>query len=379
MTDVLSRDRSFASDNYAGAHQQVIDAVCAANDGHARGYGDDPVTGRAIAAIQQAVGAPVAVGFVFNGTGANVTALGLVLRPWQAVVCAAGAHIDSDEAGAPARLLGTTLLRVPTTDGRITPAGVQAVWRRIGDEHAVQPTVVSITQSTEWGTCYALDDIAVLAEMVHERGGLLHIDGARLANAAATLDCTLAATTFDAGADLVSLGGTKNGLLGAEAVLARPELAADLPWLRKSLGQLASKHRFLAAQFEALFTDELWRHSATHANAMAERLHAGVRGVPGLRVTQPRQANAVFAILSAPAHLRLQQKYAFYLWNDLTGEVRWMCAWDTHPADVDRFIAAIRVAVAADPLPVDQGTGLDVDQQAGLSAMGVGHPPGRPR
>jgi len=349
VDDDLQRAHSFASDNYAGAHPAVLAAIAQANAGHARAYGADPVTARAVELIRQAVDHPVEVSFVFNGTGANMTALGAVLRPWQAIVCAAGAHLDSDEAGAPARLLGCSLLRVPTTEGRISPHEVRRAWRRVGDEHAVQPRVLSVTQSTEWGTCYEVDQIAALADAVHALGGLLHIDGARLSNAAAHLGCSLGETTFGAGADLVSLGGTKNGLLGAEAVLTRPGLAAELPWVRKSLAQLASKHRFLAAQFIALLSDELWRRSAAHANAMAERLRAGVSGLPGVEVTQPRQANAVFAVLAPPVRERLAAQYAFYLWDEERGEVRWMCSWDTRPAEVDQFIAAITAACHAFP------------------------------
>jgi threonine aldolase len=219
---------------------------------------------------------------------------------------------------------------------------------RFGDEHAVQPKVVSITQSTELGTLYSADEIRLLADQAHSHGMLLHVDGARLANAAVALDVPLRALTTDAGADAVSFGGTKNGMMLGEAVVfLRAGLGGEVAFLRKQSMQLASKMRFLAAQFEALLTDGLWRRPASHANAMAARLAEAVSGIEGVRITQRVQANAVFAVLPPAATVALQEKWHFYVWDETTGEVRWMCSWDTTPDDVEAFAADIRVAVAA--------------------------------
>ena len=335
--------RAFASDNYAGVHPEVMAAVAAANDGHARAYGADPVTEQAVAAIRRELGEQAEVAFVFNGTGANVVGLQLMLRPWEHVVCARTAHIAVDECGAPERLVGAKLVDVVTPDGKLTPDAVRSVHTGIGDEHRTQPRVVSITQSTELGTLYTPEEIRALADTAHELGMYLHLDGARLANAAASLGVSLAGTTSECGVDVLSFGGTKNGLMGGEAVVVlRPELAAALPYVRKQLMQLASKGRFVAAQFLALLTDELWLRNAGHANAMAARLHDAVVDVPGVKVTQQRQANAVFAIVPEAVVEPLQQVSPFYVWDEATTEVRWMCSWDTTESDVDAFVAAVR-------------------------------------
>jgi threonine aldolase len=277
---------------------------------------------------------------VFNGTGANVVGLRSMLRPWQGVVCAESAHLNVDEGGAPEALAGIKLLTVPTPDGKLTPALVDRRIVRIGDEHVVQPGVVSITQSTELGTLYTVEEMAALGEHAHARGMLFHVDGSRLANAAAALDVGLGDITAGVGADVVSFGGTKIGLLAGEIVVVlRPELTEALPYLRKQSMQLASKMRFVSAQLDALLTDDLWRRAAGHANAMARRLAEAVAG--HVTITQPVQANVVFAILPAEATAALQQDFRFYVWDERTGEVRWMCAWDTSEEDVDAFAAAI--------------------------------------
>jgi threonine aldolase len=263
-------------------------------------------------------------------------------RPWQAVICADTAHLNVDEGGAPESIGALKLLTAQSVDGKLTPEAVAALAVRIGDEHAVQPRVVSLTQSTELGTVYALDEVRALADAAHERGMLLHVDGARLANAAASLGCSLREVSFESGADLLSFGGTKCGLMLGEAVVVRdPALASDLLYLRKGSMQLASKMRFLAAQFEALLRDELWRESAVHANAMASRLAAAVAGLDGLRITRPVQANAVFAVLPAAARRKLLEQFDFYVWDEAADEVRWMCSWDTTEEDVDAFAAAV--------------------------------------
>ena len=340
--------RSFASDNYAGALPEVLDAIAAANSGHAPAYGADEWTKRAEGRFRDEFGDDARAYLVFNGTGANVVALRALTNPWDAVVCAETAHLNVDEGGAPERIGGLKLLTVATPDGKLTPELVAPKLVRFGDEHAVQPRVISITQSTELGTVYTPDEIQALADLGHEQGMLLHVDGSRLANAAAALDVPLRAITTDAGVDALSFGGTKNGLvLGEATVLLRAGLGEGIEYLRKQSMQLASKMRFLAAQFDALLDDERWRRSAAHANAMARRLAEGVAGVDGVRVTQSVDANAVFAVLPPGVAERLQQRWRFYVWDETTGEVRWMCSWDTSPQDVDAFAADVAREAAA--------------------------------
>jgi threonine aldolase len=343
----MSAERGFASDNHAGVIPEVLDAIAAANTGHAVSYGGDEWTARVGAMFRGAFGEEATAALVFNGTGANVVALQALTRPYEACVCAATAHLNVDECGAPERVAGLKLLAIDTPDGKLTPALVAPRLVRFGDEHAVQPKVVSITQSTELGTLYSADEIRLLADQAHSHGMLLHVDGARLANAAAALDVPLRALTTDAGADVVSFGGTKNGMMLGEAVVfLRAGLGGEVAFLRKQSMQLASKMRFLAAQFEALLTDGLWRRPASHANAMAARLAEAVSGIEGVRITQRVQANAVFAVLPPAATVALQEKWHFYVWDETTGEVRWMCSWDTTPDDVEAFAADIRAAVA---------------------------------
>lgn len=343
MSTLATGRRGLASDNYAGVHPEVLAAVVAANTGHAVSYGADGTTAAAVEAFRQHLGGQAEVAFVFNGTGANVVGLQLLLRPWEGVICARTAHINVDECGAPERFLGAKLVDLDTPDGKLTPDLVRAAVTGVGDEHRVQARVVSVTQSTELGTVYTPAELGALAETAHSLGLYLHLDGARISNAAASLGVGLAATTTDCGVDVLSFGGTKNGLMGGEAVVVlRPEPAAALPYVRKQAMQLASKMRFVSAQFLALLADDLWLRNASHANAMAARLHAGVAGTPGLEITRPRQANAVFARLPAAAVAPLQAVSPFYEWDEATHEVRWMCSWDTTEADVDEFAAAVR-------------------------------------
>ncbi len=333
----MSERRGFASDNHAGVHPEVMAAIAAANEGHAAAYGGDPWTARAQDRFREHFGAAAESFPVFNGTGANVLCLEALTRPWEGVVCARSAHLNVDECGAPERA-GRKLLVVDTPDGRLTPELVAPLLVRIGDEHVVQPRVISITQSTELGTVYPPGAVAALAEWAHAHGMLLHVDGARLCNAAAALDVPLRALTTDAGVDALSFGGTKNGVMGAEAVvLLREEVADGFLYLRKRAMQLASKMRYVSAQLEALLAGDLWQRSAAHANAMARRLFDAVQHLPALTITQPVEANAVFAVLPAEATERLQRDWPFYVWDDNTGEVRWMCSWDTAAEDVDAF------------------------------------------
>jgi threonine aldolase len=342
----MSERPGFASDNHAGVHPEVMAAIAAANDGHAAAYGADPWTVRAQQRFREHFGAAAHAFPVFNGTGANVLCLEALTLPWQGIVCARSAHLHVDECGAPERA-GRKLLVVDTPDGRLTPELVAPLLVRIGDEHAVQPRVISVAQSTELGTVYDPDAIAALAEWAHAHGLLVHVDGARLCNAAAALGVPLRALTTDAGVDALSFGGTKNGTMGAEAVvLLRDDAADGFRYRRKQAMQLASKMRFISAQLDALLAGDLWRRSAAHANAMARRLAGAVGDVPGVRITQPVEANAVFAILDPHAMERLQRAWPFYVWNDNTGEVRWMTAWDTAPEDVDAFAADVRAALS---------------------------------
>ena len=345
-TDPDSPRRGFASDNTATIHPAVLSRIAAVNVGHAFGYGHDPYSTSVAARVAEELGG-VETFFTFNGSGANVLSLRACCRPWQAVVCSEHAHINTDETGAPEAVGGLKLLAVPAPAGLVdTDALADLLAWREADEHAVLPRVLSLTQSTELGTVYALDAFHGLIEVAHRHGMLVHVDGARLANAAAALDVPLAEVV--AGTDIVSFGGTKNGLLGGEAVVVmNPELLEGMLWLRKQTLQLASKMRFLAAQFDALLSDGVWRSNAAHANAMAARLAAAVGDLDGVAISRPVQANAVFAVIDRAAREQLLREFDFYPWDEMTGEVRWMCSWDTTEEDVDRFAAAVAAATGA--------------------------------
>jgi threonine aldolase len=339
--------RSFASDNYAGAHPDVLAAIADANRGHAAAYGADPWTERARRALRGHFGPSAEPFLVLNGTGANVICLRCACSPWEAVICAESAHVNVDECAAPERIAGVKLLTVPTPDGKLTPDDVRAKVTRVGDEHAAQPRLVSISQSTELGTCYSPDEVRLLAGTAHELGLLVHVDGSRLANAAVGLGCELAELTADAGVDLLSLGGTKNGMLIGEAVVfLTPGLANGARYVRKQSLQLASKARFIAAQFCAMYEGDVWRRCATQANAMATRLAGHLRRLDAVTVTQLVQANAVFAVMPRAAADAVRATWPFYDWDERSGEVRLMCSWDTTSEDVDSFAAALADACA---------------------------------
>jgi len=342
----LNGARGFASDNSATIHPDVLAAIARVNVGHAFGYGHDDYTLGVERRVAACFGEHASAFFVFNGTGANVLSLRAACRRFEAVICAETAHLNVDECGAPEVIAGVKVLTVPGIDGKLTPELVESRIARVGDEHAVQPHLVSISQCTELGTLYTPDELRALAEVAGSHHLLLHVDGARLSNAAAALGVSLGEAA--AGADVVSFGGTKNGLLGAEAVvLLNPQLAQDFLYIRKQSMQLASKMRFLAAQFDALISDELWLRCARHANRMAARLAEALSDVPGVQITRPVQANAVFAILPSSVIGVLQREYPFYVWDEAAGGVRWMCSWDTTPEDVDGFAAAVRDALGA--------------------------------
>ena len=335
--------RSFASDNYAGAHPAVLAAIAAANADHASAYGNDPWTAEARAIIRRHVGAAEAdVHLVFNGTGANVVGLSTLLERWESVICAESAHINVDEGGAPERLLGAKLTTIPTTDGKLTPEQIEAAVIRRGDVHFAQPRVVSITQSTEWGTLYSVDEIRAIAEVTHANDMFLHMDGARVANAAAALDVPIAAFTNEAGVDVLSFGCTKNGAIGAEAVvIMQPGRGTRLNHLVKNSAQLSSKMRFTSAQVVGLFGGDLWLENARQANAMAARLAAAIRDLPGVRLVQEPSVNSLFVELPRAAIAPLQEAFHFYEWIEAENIVRLMCSWDTTADEVDDFAAAI--------------------------------------
>ncbi len=340
--------RSFASDNYSGVHPDVLAALAAANGGHQVSYGEDDYTARLQLLMEKHFGEGIECFPVFNGTGANVLSLQSLLPRWGAVICAATAHINMDENGAPERVGGIKLLAVPTADGKLTPEIIDREAWGWGDEHRAQPLAVSITQTTEMGTCYTPEEVRAIAEHVHAKGMKLHMDGARLANAAAHLQVPLRAFTRDAGVDILSFGGTKNGLLFGEVVVSlNPEASSGLIYLRKMNMQLASKMRFLSAQFIALLEGDLWLRSAAQANAMAARLRAGVEDIDGVEPTQKTESNGVFAVLPAAVADRLRKSFRFYDWNEATREVRWMCSFDTTEEDVDSFVAAIKRELTA--------------------------------
>ncbi|MGA1145935.1 MAG: threonine aldolase family protein [Candidatus Nanopelagicales bacterium] len=340
--------RGFASDNYAGVHPFVFDELTAINVGHQSAYGDDVVTARAESMIRDLFGSQADFYPVFNGTGANVVALQSVTERWQSVIASSTAHIHADEGGAPEVMAGIKLWTVPTRDGKLRPEDVQSQCFDMDFVHRSQPGAVSITQSSEMGTVYTPEEVAALAEVAHGNGLALHMDGARLSNATASLGVPVRAFTTDAGVDLVSFGLTKNGAMSAESVVVvNPERVRGVDFLRKTSMQLSSKMRFMSAQFVALLAEDRWLESAAHANSMARRLESAVHGLPGVTITQSVQANAVFAVLPARATAALQDRFHFYTWNQQTGEVRWMCAWDTTPDDVDAFAAAIGEELAS--------------------------------
>lgn len=331
---------AFASDNYAGVHPDVMHAVVAANDGHVPSYGADPTSAKAQAVFREHFGEDIDMLFTFNGTGANIVGLSTMVRPFETIICAETAHINVDECGAPERFLGSKVTDVPTSDGKLTVESVEAASVGTGDPHHVQPRVLSITQSTELGTLYTPDEIANLADWAHQRDMLVHLDGARLSNAAASLGCELGDLGAPLGVDVMSFGATKNGGMGAEAVIFfRRDLAAASPYIHKQSMQLGSKMRFLSAQFVALLETDLWRTNATHANAMAQRLASGVEKIPGVEISYPVQANAVFAVLPQRTVTdALQAEYPFYYWDESRGQVRWMTSFDTSETGVDTFV-----------------------------------------
>jgi threonine aldolase len=338
--------RGFASDNNAGVHPEIIDAITRANQGHTIAYGDDDYTRSAIAKFEEHFGTGIDVFFTFNGTGANVLGLQAINRPYHAVLCSDYAHIYTDECGAPEKHLGCKLIPLAHQDGKITAEQVRHAYHGIGDQHHVQVRVVSITQSTEMGTVYRPEEIQALAQFLHEHNMFLHMDGARIANAAAVLGQTLRQATRDLGVDVLSFGGTKNGIMGGEAVVFfNRALSPDFLFLRKQGMQLASKMRFIAVQFEALLTNNLWKRSAEHANRMARLLESEVRSIPQVKIVWKVEANGVFAQIPRHAVEKIKERFFFYPWIEEEGIVRWMCSFDTTEEDVKEFAKCVAEAV----------------------------------
>ena len=339
--------KSFGSDNYSGIHPDILKAIEAANMGHAPAYGDDPWTGRAVALFRELFEKEdLGVYFVFNGTGANILSLSSTAASFNAVVCTDTAHINVDECGAPEKALGSKLIDIPNADGKLTPGAALSALEGFGSEHHVQPAVISISQTTEMGTLYSIEEITALADLAHSYGMYLHVDGARIANALAASGASPRAMIADTGVDLLSFGGTKNGMMIGEAVLVfNPELNRNFLYRRKQSMQLFSKMRFISAQFSAYLSDSLWLRLATHANHMAAKLHEALMPMAGIKISRPCHANAVFAILPPEVTKELREMYSFHVWNEQTGEVRWMCSFDTTPEDVEEFTAAVKDAL----------------------------------
>jgi threonine aldolase len=338
--------RNFASDNNAGVHPEILDAIARANQGHVVAYGDDAYTRSAIRKFEEHFGPDIAVFFTFNGTGANVLSLQSLTRPFHSVICSDYAHIWTDECGAPEKHTGCKLIPLPHQDGKITVDAVRQAYHGIGDEHHSQPRVISITQSTEMGTVYKPEEIRALAHFAHAHDMFLHVDGARIANAAASLGQNLRQATRDLGVDVLSFGGTKNGIVGGEAVVFfKPDMSRDFLYLRKQSMQLASKMRFIAAQFEALLTNNLWRRSAEHANRMAGMLEAEVSCIPGVKVVWKVEANGVFVQIPPHSIEKIKRDYFFYTWIEEESIVRWMCSFDTTEEDIRQFAKVVGEAV----------------------------------
>jgi threonine aldolase len=341
--------RSFASDNNAPVAPEILQAILDANAGDAVGYGDDPWTARAVAKFREHFGAQTDVYFTFNGTGANVVALSCVTRPWEAVLAPASAHLQTDECGAFERFTGSKVIAIPTTDGKIRIPDIEPYLLAGHGEHFSQPRVISVSNTTEYGDVYEPEELRELCAFAHARGLLVHVDGARISNAAAALGSTPRAITKDVGVDILSFGGTKNGMMGGEAMcFFDPKLSEGVALFARKQGmQLASKMRYIAAQFEALLTDDRWLRYASHSNAMAQRLLAGVRDIPGVTITRPVRANAIFATMDRARIARVQEKFFFYIFNEALPEVRWMTHWATTEADIDAFVAAVKSSVSS--------------------------------
>ena len=339
--------RGFASDNNSGVHPDILKSLGKVNEGHAVGYGGDPYTEKAIELFKKEFGNDTEVFFVFNGTGANVLGLSSLTRSFHSVICAETAHIQEDECGAPEKFTGCKLLPVETRTGKISPEQIAPHLKGFDFEHHSQPGVISISQVTEMGTVYSVDEIKAIAELAHRHGMYLHMDGDRIANAAVSLGLSFREFTKDAGVDVLSFGGTKNGMMLGEAVVFfNPDLTKNTKYIRKQSMQLYSKMRFVAGQFLAYFDDNLWYKNAAHANRMAKLLETEISRIPQIQVTQKVDANGLFAIVPRNIIPLLQEKYFFYIWDESRSEVRWMCSFDTQEEDIYNFTELIKSLVS---------------------------------
>lgn len=343
MTKQMKPSRSFASDNNSGVHPQILKAIADANVGHVVAYGDDPYTEAAVAIFRKHFGKDIDVYFVFGGTGANVLGLKAATETYHAVICAETAHINVDECGAPEKFTGCKLLSVRTEDGKLTVEQIKPFLEHVGFEHHVQPRVISVSQSTEMGTVYTPRELQALSSFAHKNGMLLHMDGARIANAAASLKSEFKKITTDVGVDILSFGGAKNGMMFGEAVVFFDrKLSIDFKYIRKQGTHLPSKMRFIATQFEALLSNDLWRKNAEHANRMAQVLASELEKIPKIKITQRVESNGVFAIVPKRYVALLQKKYFFYVWNEATSEVRFMTSFDTTEDDIKDFVSLVK-------------------------------------
>ncbi len=339
----MTNIRGFASDNNSGVHPDILKAMSEVNTGHVVGYGDDKYTADVIEKFREVFGRDVEVLFVYNGTGANVTSIQALTRPFNAVICSSLSHIYVDECGAPEKHSGCKLLPVHVSDAKLTIENIKQHMHGFGFEHHSQPKMVSITQVTEVGTVYTIREIRAIADYVHSNGMYLHMDGARISNAAVALGCSFKEMTFDAGVDVLSFGGTKNGLMFGEAVVfANNDLAANVKYIRKQSTQLHSKMRYIAAQFKAMLIDDLWKKNAAHANRMAQLLAEKVAEIPEIQITQKVEANGVFCIVPEKLIKPLQEEYFFYFWDESKNEVRWMTSFDTTEEDIEGFVSLIK-------------------------------------
>ena len=342
------KKQGFASDNHSGIHPTILKAIEDANtDGHTTSYGGDKYTQEAEQRFKEIFGNQTEVFFVFNGTAANVLSLKAITQPYHSIICVETAHINVDECGAPEKFAGCKLITVPSNDGKLHIENVKKHLNVFGFQHHSQPRVISISQATEMGTVYTPNEIRTIADFAHQNNMLLHIDGSRLTNAAASLDVDFKAITSDVGADILSFGGTKNGLMLGEAIVFfRPELAHDFMYIRKQGMQLASKMRYISAQFLAYLDNEQWRKTATHANNMAKLLANEIEKIIQIKITQKVEANGIFAIVPPQIIPRLQEKYFFYIWDEEISEVRWMTSWDTTEDAIMGFVALIKEEIA---------------------------------
>jgi threonine aldolase len=335
--------KAFASDNYSGVHPEIMNALQRANAEHAGSYGNDQYTAGAVDKFKEHFGSDAEVFFVYNGTGANVLGLTALTHSFNSILSSEGAHINVDESTAPEKFLGCKIVTIPSPDGKITAAQVKEKIQRVGDQHHPQVKAISLSQASEYGTVYTIDELRALSAVARENNLYFHMDGSRISNAAVTLGKSFREFTRDAGVDVLSFGGTKNGLMFGEAIVFfRPELANNFAYVRKQGMQLASKMRFISAQFEALLTNDLWKKNATHTNTLAKQLGSGLSNIPGIKVTQKIEANGVFATFPAQIIEPLQKEYPFYVWVEKTNEVRLMCSWDSTEEEVNKFIEKVK-------------------------------------